>query len=633
MSGASQRLDGLAERVLESGAVDWLAELAAASVEEREIILALRDIARVAEVSRTFDRPGESLDDSAGPTVERETVLAAGGFPKRWGHLEITERVGAGASATVFRARDTHLNRDTALKLFHFASPAGPEIRRALMEEGRNLARVKHGNVVTVYGADEHDGRVALWMEYVQGETLQALISKQGSLSAEEATSIGADLCDALAAVHAQGLIHGDVKAANVMREAGGRIVLMDFSTSRADQIEDGSPGRFVGTPLYMAPELFQGEKASVRSDVYSLGVLLYYLVTGTYPVKANTAEELRRAHERGEQVILSDARPDLPDDFVAAVERALVPDPDRRLESAEALRAALPITREPTPSMARRVATWLGGLVGVAASLTFLGFATSDNFNVTLWVPPEFASESILDYFVWGVRAMVPAVYYVWVSIRPVILVLLAALVLLVLVGRWTMRDVISKLSRVRRQILDRFDPLAIAGGFFLFGIGSIVALGWAFRELEEATLRVFASTSMVGVDVSALSPDFDAYHILRTRLYALLLFTLAIVAAVLFPYLKARTTPNAVRLMRAGTVLMILLAAVILVMPYRLLWHTELEMVTFEGREAFIVARNRPDLFLFVPTAPDRSRVVVSETDPRLKWDKDGAIGEIFE
>ncbi|MGH9462427.1 MAG: serine/threonine-protein kinase, partial [Vicinamibacteria bacterium] len=601
MSGASQRLDGLAERVLESGAVDWLAELDAASADERELILALRDIARVAEVSRMLERPGQALGDSAAPTVEREAVLVAGGFPKRWGHLEITEKVGAGASATVFRARDTHLNRDTALKLFHFASPARPEIRRALMEEGRNLAQVKHSNVVTVYGADEHEGRVALWMEFVDGETIQALMSKRGPLSAEEAASIGSDLCDALTAVHAQGLIHGDVKAANVMRESGGRVVLMDFSTSRAARTGDGSPGRPVGTPLYMAPELFRGDKASVRSDVYSLGVLLYYMVTGTYPVRANTAEELREAHQRGKQVLLSDARPDLPDDLVAAVERSLVPDPERRLQSAEALKTALPSTEKTAPSIWRRVLSWTGALGAVVVSLTFLGFATSMNFNVTLWVPPEFVSESLLDYFIWGVRAMIPAAYYLWDSIEPVIVVLLGATVFILLSRRWTLRDVVNQLARKRRQLLDRLDPIAIAVVYFLLGTCSIVVLGWMFHDVNEAMDRVFSSTSMIGVDLSALSPDFASQHILRTRLYALLLFLLALLAAIVFPYLRARMIPNSVRLMKGATILMILVAAVMMVMPYRLLWHTELERVTFEGRAAFVVARKAPELFLY--------------------------------
>ena len=89
----------------------------------------------------------------------------------------------------------------------------------------------------------------------------------------------------------------------------------------------------------------------------------------------------------------------------------------------------------------------------------------------------------------------------------------------------------------------------------------------------------------------------------------------------------------PNAVRLMKGATVLMILVAAAMMVMPYRLLWHTELERVTFEGRDAFIVARNPPDLFLYVPNGPDQSRVVVDETDPRIEWGRERVYGEIFE
>ena len=631
MSESSQRLDVLAERLLESDAVDWAAELDSARPDEREVILALRDIARVAEVSRTFDRR-EQLGDSAGPTLEREPGVVPEGLPTRWGHLEVTEKVGAGASATVFRARDPHLNRDTALKLFHFARPASPKIKRALMEEGKNLARVKHQNVVTVYGADEQEGRVALWMEFVQGETLQALVSK-GPLSAEEVTSIGADLCDALAAVHAEGLVHGDIKAANVMRESGGRVVLMDFSTSRAAEAADGSKRRFVGTPLYMAPELFRGESVSVQSDVYSLGVLLYYMVTGKYPVKASTAEELSRAHERGEQILLSDVRPDLPDDFVAAVEGALARDPRERPQSAEALKAALPHTEEAASSVWRRVAIWTGVLGGVAASLGFLGFVTSMNFNVTLHVPPEFASESVFDYFIWGVRAMIPAGYYVWDSIKPAILLVAAVILFLMLSGRWRLRDVVNQLVRKRRQLLDRFDPLAIAAGFFLLGLGSIVALGWMFQDVSDAMDRMYSSSAMSGVDLAALGPDWASYHILRKRLYSLLIFVLALFAAGAFPYLRNRMKPNVVRLMKAATVLMILVAAVMMVIPYRLLWHTKLELVAFEGHNAFIIARNPPDLFLYVPASPDQSRVVVDETDPRIERGQDRVFEEIFE
>src|SRR4051812_42389118 len=138
-------------------------------------------------------------------------------------------------------------------------------------------------------------------MELVRGVTLEQQIAAHGPLSAREAAAVGIDLCRALAAIHAAGLIHRDVKAQNVMREDGGRIVLMDLGTGR----EIHQAGRPVspdlaGTPLYLAPEIFSGAPASERTDLYSLGVLLYHLVTGSFPVRATTIPELQAGHATG---------------------------------------------------------------------------------------------------------------------------------------------------------------------------------------------------------------------------------------------------------------------------------------------------------------------------------------------
>jgi hypothetical protein len=354
-------------------------------------------------------------------------------------------------------------------------------------------------------------------------------------------------------------------------------------------------------------------------------------MVTGKYPVKASTADELRRAHERGEQSLLSEVRPDLPDDFVAAVEGALARDPGERPQSAEALKAALPNTEEVASSAWRRVAIWAGVLGGVAASLAFLGFATSMNFNVTLQVPPEFASESVFDYFIWGVRAMIPAGYYMWGVIKPAAIAITGVILFMVVTRGWKFRDVASQIARMRKQLLDLLDPMAIVAGFFLLGIGSIVALGWAFQDVTDAMDRMDAAASMKDVDVAILGPDLADYHMLRKRLYSILTLLLAVVAAVLLPYLRNRIAPGFVRLMKAATVVMVLVAAVIMVGPYRLLWHSESEVVRIEGRKAFIIARNPPDFFLYVPTAPEESHVVVDENDPRMERDR--VLGDIFE
>src|SRR6185436_10488784 len=165
---------------------------------------------------------------------------------------------------------------------------------------GRLLARVRHPNVVTVYGIDEHEGTVGLWMEWVEGLTLTQVLAARGLLGSHEAALIGIDVCRALAAVHKAGLLHRDIKAQNVMREPGGRIVLMDLGAGEVRTERVSSELRLRGTPLYLAPEIFENKPATIASDIYSLGVLLYQLLTLRYPVEGDTFDAVEAAHASG---------------------------------------------------------------------------------------------------------------------------------------------------------------------------------------------------------------------------------------------------------------------------------------------------------------------------------------------
>jgi len=139
--------------------------------------------------------------------------------------------------------------------------------------------------------------------------------------------------------VHSAGLLHRDIKAHNVMRAEDGRIVLMDFGTGR--DFGDEASSDLAGTPLYLAPEVLRGEQAAVQSDLYSLGVLLYHLVTGAYPVHARTVRELRDAHERVARINVQAARRDVPSKLARIIERAIDADSARRYQSADALAAS----------------------------------------------------------------------------------------------------------------------------------------------------------------------------------------------------------------------------------------------------------------------------------------------------
>jgi hypothetical protein len=179
-------------------------------------------------------------------------------------------------------------------------------------------------------------------MEFVRGRTLAAEVDARGAHSADEAIVVGRALCGALAAVHAKGLIHGDVKAHNVMREEGGRVVLMDFGAGRSIETSASGPDTLAGTPLYLCPERLRGGPPTASTDIYSLGVLLYHLVTQEYPVEGATRAEVEAAHRTGRRTRLRDRRADLPDAFVAAVERAIAPDPATRFATAGAFEEAL---------------------------------------------------------------------------------------------------------------------------------------------------------------------------------------------------------------------------------------------------------------------------------------------------
>ena len=161
------------------------------------------------------------------------------------------------------------------------------------------------------------------------------------------------EVCRALAAVHRANIIHRDVKAQNVMRaHDGGGIILMDFGAGEFQG--NALATRPQGTPLYMAPELFESSAASVRTDIYAAGVLLFHLVTNAFPVNGGSMQELREAHARGERRRLRDERPDLPDSFISIVERAIDPDPMRRYATAGDMEAKLsgePSNARPVPA------------------------------------------------------------------------------------------------------------------------------------------------------------------------------------------------------------------------------------------------------------------------------------------
>ena len=316
----------VAEAIADGATVPW-EETESMTADDSALVDKLRAVEQVAKAHR-------ELPPAPGASTPR----------RRWGSLELLELIGEGGFGEVYRAHDSNLARDVALKLRKPAKDGQESQTDQALEEARRLARVRHSGVITIFGAEVRDGRLGIWMELIRGKTLEEVITTRGVMGSTEAATIGMDLCRALAGVHAAGLVHRDVKTMNVMREEGGRIVLMDFGSSR-DFLHGGLPlvsEHVHGTPISMAPEQLRGETAGAPTDIYGLGVLLYRLLTARYPIEASKWTDLIQAHRDGRVTPLRDLRPDLPQALVQVIERAIAPDPAHRYATAGSMEAAL---------------------------------------------------------------------------------------------------------------------------------------------------------------------------------------------------------------------------------------------------------------------------------------------------
>jgi serine/threonine-protein kinase len=277
-----------------------------------------------------------AVEPGAMPVEVLDSILHPAGAPAgepverivNWGPLTVLEKIGRGSFGDVYRAWDPRLDREVALKLLRHASSGPDPVATAVVEEGRLLARVRHPNVMTVYGAERVDGRAGLWMELVEGHTLADEVRAGGPMAPADVAAVGADVCAALAAVHEAGLVHRDVKAQNVLRDRAGRVVLGDFGAGV--EFTEDTALQPAGTPLYLAPGVLEGRPASAATDLYSAGVLLYHLATASFPVEGHSLRDLRQAHRSGRLVPLLQRRPGFPAGLARLIEALLETGPDR---------------------------------------------------------------------------------------------------------------------------------------------------------------------------------------------------------------------------------------------------------------------------------------------------------------
>src|SRR6478752_900711 len=250
------------------------------------------------------------------------------------GRYRLEAKLGSGGMSTVYLALDTTLDRQVAVKVMHREMSEQPEQLARFRQEARAVAKISHPNVVSVIDAGEDGGHPYIVFEYVQGETLKQRISRVGALDTQEALAYAIEIARGLSVAHARNMVHRDIKPQNVLIDEEGRAKLTDFGISRQlEQAGMTATGRVLGTTDYVAPEQAMGHGADPRSDIYSLGVVLYEMLIGQVPCHADSQVGVAMKHVNEEMPDVQQRRPELSAAAALVVERATTKDPNERYQ------------------------------------------------------------------------------------------------------------------------------------------------------------------------------------------------------------------------------------------------------------------------------------------------------------
>ncbi len=273
---------------------------------------------------------------------------------KTLGHYEILGKLGAGGMGDVYRARDTKLDRELAIKVLPAHMAQDPDRRSRFTREAQAVAKLKHPNIITIHSVEEIDGVHFLTMEYVEGDTLAAMIPRDG-FDTDKFFNYTVALADAVSSAHDEGITHRDLKPANIMFDKGGRLKVLDFGLAKLMEENTASAtdptimqsghtlaGTILGTAAYMSPEQAEGKPIDNRSDIFSLGILFYEMASGRRPFEGDTHISTITAVLRDTPTPITEIRQNLPRHLGRIINRCLEKDPDRRYQTAKDVRNEL---------------------------------------------------------------------------------------------------------------------------------------------------------------------------------------------------------------------------------------------------------------------------------------------------
>ncbi|UCG56489.1 MAG: protein kinase [Phycisphaerales bacterium] len=348
-------------------------------------------------------RDKNKRDKEVAPTADTSGPSLAAG--SRIGHFEIEREIGRGGMGVVYLARDTRLKRAVAIKSLPPEVAGNPQVRSRLQREARLLASVNHPNVATIHEEFEEAGsETYLVLEYVPGQTLAEKIAT-GKLTLSETVSVACQIASALGAAHEHGVIHRDLKPGNIKITPEGTVKVLDFGLAKALEMETQSAkstltqvGRVMGTPAYMSPEQARGEPVDHRTDIWSLGVLIYEMLTGQLPFKGETQQAVTHSILHREPEHLTHVRRDAPRKLEHVLSHMMQKDPAKRYDTISALATDLSGLRREVDASSngpRRklrlvaVAAVVAVCIGVAALLYYRPWASQQSDTASIAVLP----------------------------------------------------------------------------------------------------------------------------------------------------------------------------------------------------------------------------------------------------
>ena len=634
----------------------WVAERCADPVLRREVQAYLHDydeefLETVLTVSDTFDHLTPS-DEEPAPDIDPGV---------RVGRYVVLERLGAGGMGRVYLGDDTGLHRKVALKCL-IASGSNDDLRAKILHEAQSAARINHPNIAVVHDVVEHEGRPFLVMEYVEGESLAAVLRRERP-AVEKILSMGRQLASALTAAHGKGIIHRDLKPANIQVTPDGSVKILDFGVAQAMSVAATEPGDHVttasvlqgtsatlrsgrglivhpGTPAYMSPEQMFGKPIDQRSDIYSLGVVLYEMATGHRPYSTDNPLDVVLALSRSllrPTGVETDLSPEVSD----VIGKMLAVKLEDRYQSAAEVEAA--ITALISPELVSvvvqptgRSKAWLAlkifaFIAAVPLAVTVLGFLTSGWFNVMLDRRAPFANESSAVWLELGFRSLfAPALV-----VGGMLFVIEGLRFVVRLLSLSKSVDSLLTASRSQTQRLSsrlHFDNPAVLGqAIALVGVLALLAIFWRFSEFirAAATLMSRDPSQTFAQLIAPLRPHHleDAGFYRGVLQLLMLFFAVSILRLV---RIRARQPIRQGGGALAMVVMLLILTIVVAALPYRLVWKNAYERIHVGEVRCYAIGEADGELLAFCPDVrPPRNRVL-REDDPTLK--RSGVSESIF-